>query len=120
MSGPTKKQQKMEQLISAWRRLAPNKSFGGMTLPQFEALAKPVRDAIALIADLDTQRTQAINQREDGFVAFFAQAELMVNGVRADPTEGPDGSLIEAMGYRRKSERKSGLTRGKQPPPPKT
>jgi len=38
----------------------------------------------------------------------------VVNGVLADPTEGPDSSLYEAMGYTRKSERKSGLTRGKK------
>jgi hypothetical protein len=117
MSGPKQNQQKMEQLISAWRKLASNKSFGGMTQPEFEALAAPVRNAIALIVDLENQRTQAINQRDDGFTNFFAKAELVVNGVRADPTEGPDSSLIEAMGYTRKSERKSGLTRGKQPPP---
>jgi hypothetical protein len=31
--------------------------------------------------------------------------------VLSDPTEGPDSALYEAMGYTRKSERKSGLTR---------
>ena len=40
-----------------------------------------------------------------------SQAQLVVAGVLADPTEGPDSSLYEAMGYTRKSERRSGLTR---------
>jgi hypothetical protein len=31
--------------------------------------------------------------------------------VTGDPAFGPDSSLYEAMGYVRKSERKSGLTR---------
>jgi len=35
----------------------------------------------------------------------------VVAGVKADPTEGPDSSLLEAFGYTRKSERKSGLSR---------
>jgi hypothetical protein len=34
-----------------------------------------------------------------------------VNGVLADPEEGPDSPLYEAFGYTRASERKSGLTR---------
>jgi hypothetical protein len=44
----------------------------------------------------------------------------VVNGVRADPEEGDDSALYEAMGYTRRSERKSGLTRKKPPTTPKT
>ena len=35
----------------------------------------------------------------------------VVASVNADPTEGPNSSLLEAFGYTRKSERKSGLSR---------
>jgi hypothetical protein len=59
----------------------------------------------------EDQLTQALAARDN---AGAAKAELIVNGVRADPTEGADSALIEAMGYTRKSERKSGLTRKKQ------
>ena len=38
----------------------------------------------------------------------------MVNAVKGDPDEGEDGELYEAMGYVRKSERRSGLSRGKK------
>jgi hypothetical protein len=41
----------------------------------------------------------------------------LVNGVLADPTEGPDSALYEAFGYTRKSERKSGLTRASKTRP---
>ncbi|HEV7798912.1 MAG TPA: hypothetical protein VGO73_12180 [Pyrinomonadaceae bacterium] len=111
----------MEQLLNAWKNIAPTKSFAGMTLNEFQNFAKPVQDAIAALADIEQQRTQTINQRDDAFAVFFAKAELVVNAVRGDPTEGPDSSLIEAMGYTRKSERKSGLTTKKKetPPPPK-
>jgi hypothetical protein len=51
--------------------------------------------------------------------------QLVVSGVLADPSEGPDSSVYEAMGYTRKSERRSGLTRkgnnaptGSTPPTP--
>jgi hypothetical protein len=43
----------------------------------------------------------------------------VVNGVKGDPAFGEDSDLYETMGYVRKSERKSGLTRKKSTPPAK-
>jgi len=40
----------------------------------------------------------------------------IINGILADPTEGPDSALIEALGYTRKSARRSGLTRKRGEP----
>ena len=63
--------------------------------------------------------------RDSADEAFNTKAQQVVNGVLADPTEGPDSALYEGFGYTRKSERKSGLTRkggsskGGAPPPPK-
>ena len=111
MSSPKDKELKMQQLINAWQTLSPAKSFGGMTLAQFQAIAAPAAAARQTIADLEDQLTAAKNARDDADAAFAEKAQLVVAGVQADPTEGPDSSLIEAMGYTRKSERKSGLTR---------
>ena len=59
-----------------------------------------------------------INSREDADQVSLAKAAMIVAGVVGDPSFGPDSSLYEAMGYTRKSERKSGLTRkgGGTPP----
>ena len=46
----------------------------------------------------------------------MTRVQLVVAGVIADPTEGANSALYEAMGYVRKSERKSGLTRKKITP----
>ena len=123
-SNPKTNEQKMNAMINAWETLAPAKTFGGMTLEQFKAVVAPAQAARARIADLETQMTQALNDRDAGDAAFLSKAQLVVNGVLADPTEGPDSSLYEAMGYTRKSERRSGLTRkgnsdGAPPPAPK-
>ena len=109
---PKSNEQKMNTMLSAWETLAPAKSFGGMTLDQFKAVAAPAQAARRRIAELEGQMTQAINDRDNADTAFLAKAQLVVNGVLADPTEGPDSSLYEAMGYTRKSERRSGLHRG--------
>ena len=119
MPSPKDNEQKMERMINAWRTLAPDKTFGGMTLTQFEATAAPARAARQRIEDLDDQRTQAISEREQADDAFAAKAQLVVNGVLADPTEGPDSPLYEAFGYTRQSARKSGLTRSRKQPPTK-
>ncbi|HEX8136226.1 MAG TPA: hypothetical protein VF544_01420 [Pyrinomonadaceae bacterium] len=101
----------MERMLNAWETLAPDKSFGGMTLAQFQAAAAPARAARQRLDDLEDQRKQAITDRETADEAFFDKAQLVVNGVLADSSYGPDSALYEAMGYTRKSERKSGLTR---------
>jgi len=63
--------------------------------------------------------TLLIDQRDIADVETNRLIQLVVKGVVGDPTFGEDSALYEAMGYVRKSERKSGLKRGKQPPPAK-
>lgn len=108
---PKEMAEKIEKMISAWRTLAPNKSFGGMTLAQFEAAADPSRAARRKIEELDAQRADAVIERDTADEDFEAKAKFVVAGVLADPTEGPDSALYAAFGYTRTSERKSGLTR---------
>ena len=104
-------------MLNAWETLAPNKSFGGMTLAQFQAAVQPAQTARQRIDDLEDQLKQAQADRDRADEDFLAKAQLVVAGVLADPTEGPDSALYEAFGYTRKSERKSGLSRkGKQTP----
>ena len=101
-------EEKIRTTVTAWEQLAANKKFGGMSLDEFKAAVAPSLDARTLIDQLQHQLTQAINQRDDADDVSLAKIQLVVNGVLADPTE--DGSLHEAMGYIRKSERKSGKT----------
>jgi hypothetical protein len=106
-------------MLNAWRTLAPDQTFGGMTLTQFEAATAPSRAARQRIEDLNDQLTQAITERDAADEFFAVKAQLVVNGVLADPNFGPDSALYEALGYTRRSERKSGLTRRHNQPPDK-
>ena len=114
MPSPKNNEEKMERMLNAWRTLAPAKSFGGMTLAQFEEAAAPARAKRRQIEELNDQLARAIAEREQADDAFTAKAQLVVAGVLADPTEGADSALYEAFGYTRKSDRKSGLTRRKR------
>ena len=108
---PNSTEEKITRMITAWETLAPNKTFGGMTLTQFREVAQPALDARDLINELEGQLTRAINNRDTADEVFLEKAQLVVNGVLADPTEGPDSGLYERFGYTPKREHKSGLTR---------
>ena len=111
MVSPKDIEEKMDRMLNAWQSLAPAKTFGGMTLAQFQAVIQTSKDARQRIADLEEQTRKAIADRDAADEVFNAKAKLIVNGVRADPTEGEDSALYAGLGYKTESTRKSGLTR---------
>lgn len=112
---PKQAEEKIRVVINAWETLRPTKSFAGMTLAQSKAKTQASFDTRATIATLDNQLLAEQNKRDDADAASLATIQLIVNAVKGDPEEGEDGELYEAMGYTRKSERSSGLHRGKTP-----
>ena len=116
MSGtsPGTVEKKLGDVVSAWETLRPAKSFAGLTLAQFKTAIKPSADARVAIDGLDNQLIAAQDQRDIADVESMKKLLLVVNGVKGDPDEGEDGELYEAMGYVRKSERKSGKTNKKK------
>ncbi len=119
-NNPRQSESRINQTLNAWTILRPDKSFAGLSLAQFEARMKPSLDARAAIRALESQLLAAQNQRDDADKTALATIALVVNAVKGDPAEGEDGELYEAMGYVRKSERKSGLRRGKTGPAAKS
>lgn len=122
-NSPKETEERLDRIVSAWRAHAADKTFGGMTLPQFEAEIAPSRTVRVQLAANETEKTGLINNRDDADEHSLTKAQLMVNGVNGDPNFGPNSTLIEAIGYVRKSERKTGLTRkagGNAPAAPKT
>ena len=115
-NSPKTTMEKIERMINAWRTLAPDKTFAGMTLAQFEAAVAPSRDARRRIDDLNDQLIEAMADRDTADDTSTARIQQVVAGVLADPTEGPDSPLYEAFGYTRKSERKPGGPRRRNPP----
>ena len=110
---PTEFGDRLDKVLTAWKDLRPAKQFAGMTLAQFTAKVQPSLDTRATIDGLEEQKKVAMDQRDKADTASNEQLLLVVNAVKGDPDEGEDGELYEAMGYVRKSDRKSGLTRKK-------
>ncbi|MFA6288507.1 MAG: hypothetical protein WC661_14080 [Opitutaceae bacterium] len=111
---PNKAGAKISQVITAWETLRPAKTFAGLTLDQFKTAVQPSIDTRANIESLKDQLAAAQTLRQDADEASIGTILLVVNAVKGDPAEGEDGELYEAMGYVRKSERRSGLSRGKK------
>ena len=96
---------------AAWRELAPDASFAGKTLAEFEEASAPPLNLRDEIVALETQLVGKKAAKLDAEVAANELLDLVVNSVRGTPGFGPDSALYRALGYVRKSERKSGLTR---------
>jgi hypothetical protein len=111
MLKPKELLEKLDRIDNAWQMLAPNKTFGGMTLSQFEEECLPSREARNAIEDLQDLLTKALAGRDTADANTASKIQLVVAGALGDPTEGANSALYEAFGYTRKSERRTGLTR---------
>ena len=63
------------------------------------------------IEDAEEEMRQAITDRENADDVSLQRAQQVVNGVLAEPLEGPDSTLYESFGYTARRDRASGPTR---------
>ncbi len=113
MSQPKDTLERIQIFLRAWETIRPDKSFGGMTFAQFKAGVKNSLDIREELSVLESQTQSKKIERDASDKNSNRLMQLVVNGVVGDPEEGPDGELYEALGYTRKSVRKTGLTRKK-------
>jgi len=107
------------EVKTAWENMRPEKSFYGLTLEGFKQEVKPLTDALAEIADLESRLQHAISKRRAATPAAMKVVKGVVSAVKGDPTEGEDGELYAAMGYVAQNQRSTGLKRTrKQAPTP--
>ena len=114
---PKTNEDKMLKVLNAWKTLAPKKVFAGKTVEEYEAQVDKSLAPRQRLLTMKDEETMEITTREVEDVMTLSEIEVVVAGVIADPTEGSDSALYEAMGYIRKSARKSGLTRKKKTTP---
>jgi hypothetical protein len=109
----TQKARRIDKLIEAWTVHRPKKSFGGMTLPDFNAAIKPSIDVRQQIEETRVQLGALLVKRAEADRAAMPVVNHVVKNVVADPAEGDNGVLYEAIGYVRRSKRATGLHRKK-------
>lgn len=117
-NNPKANEEKMLQVLNGWKTLAPDKRFGGITVADYETLVNTSLAPRQRLTELDDEKLREQAKRDAADEITMEQIQFIVNGVLADPSEGPNSALYESFGYVRKDERKSGLTRKKKEPAP--
>lgn len=102
---------RIERIRTAWRELAPDVAFGGVSLAQFEEGSEPPLATREELQRLDRATEAARVARDKADVEAGQLLEFVVDAVKGTPGYGQDCALYRAFGYIRKSERKTGLTR---------
>jgi hypothetical protein len=114
-TSPKKNEERITKVLQAWQTLRPDKTFAGLTLDQFKTQIQPSFTTRDTIVAIDNQLIAAQNQRNEADKQSLETVRLVINAVKGDVDEGPNGDLYEAMGFVPDKERKSGLSRGKRP-----
>jgi hypothetical protein len=97
--------------LAAWREIAPQASFAGMNLAEFETQTASLAERIQKLQALDAQYAAELKAREEADAAAREILRLVAHGVRGNPTYGEDSQRYRAMGFVPLSQRQSGLTR---------
>ena len=101
----------LNDILSAWKELAPTAQFAGLTLGEFEAKVEPSFTTRTEVSTLETQLKAVRQSRKNADEVSNEDALNVVNGVRSAPGYGENSALYRAMGYIPKNDRKSGLVR---------
>src|SRR2546423_12155142 len=101
MSQPKNTLEKITRVINGWETLAPDKTFGGMTLAQLKAAVKPSFDTRDELRVLESQVQAKQAERDDSDDESLQVIKRVVLGVLGDPAFGPDSPLYESFGYTR-------------------
>ena len=98
------------QFIAAWREYAPEATFDGSTLAQFEAETLEQLNVSLLMEAAKAQIAGLMMDRDRAHAAMNRKMVMVAKAVRGHFAFGEDSKMYRAMGYVPLSERQSGLT----------
>jgi len=103
---------------NAWKQGAPAAVFRGISQPAFQADINAAAAEEQEIANLEAQLQLKKVSVDARYKKLNEDSIKVRDGVEGHEDFGSDHPLLEAMGFVRSSERKSGLTRKKTPSVP--
>ena len=108
------------KMNDAWAEGAPKVEFMGVTQADLSAKMTAIEGKEQTLGDLRAQVKMLEDEINDDYADLDDTIVSVGNGVRGSKDYGDDSPLYGAMGFVRKSDRASGLTRKtKQTPPDK-
>lgn len=109
--------ERVTRMSTAWAQGAPSVKFRGITQPGFQAEIQAVAAEEQELADMEAAVSMKRISIENRYKKLAEDSNNIREGVEGHEDFGPDHPIIEAMGFVRASDRKSGLTRKKNQPP---
>jgi hypothetical protein len=109
--------ERVEKMNSAWAQGASSIPFGGITQTAFEGEITGVAADDQEIANLQAQVKMKQTARDERYKRINGMSIKVRDGVEGHADFGPNHPIIDAMGFVRTSDRKSGLTQKKTGPP---
>ena len=104
------------KMNDAWKEGAPNAEFMGVTQDELNTKITAIETKEQSLDDLRAQVKMREDEISDDYVELDETLVDVGNGVRGDKNYGDDSPLYGAMGFVRKSDRASGLTRKAKTP----
>ena len=111
--------ERIEKFRGAWEKNAESITLMGTTLAEFTEATKAPCDAKAEAEELRKEAKRRYVKGLNALPEVMPLLERLVYAVQASPEFGPNSAFYQELGYVRKSDRKSGLSR-KNPGQPAT
>ena len=105
--------QRRDQFLSSWRKFAPDVTFAGITLAEFEEDSKKPLDVRKDMADAATTLKGLMLKRDKADAALNEEIILIAHAIRGTPEFGEDCEFYRSLGFIPKSERKKN-TKGRK------
>ena len=102
------------QMNDAWVEGAPDVDFNGISQQEFAADLADAENDDAEIADMEAKLQMRRDVRDGKYFSINQKRSRVGQGVAGNPAYGDDSPLYGGMGFVRKSDRASGLTRKKK------
>jgi hypothetical protein len=114
-----------EQFLSSWLEFAPDVTFAGLTLAQFEDKSKTPLNARKSIREVQTKLRGLLLDRDKADELLNQDLILIAHAIRGNELFGEDCAFYRSLGFIPKSERRTGtgarkkaeLTAPAAPPP---
>ena len=101
----------LEVLASGWEKYAVDHTLSGYTLAQLKALIASLKDLVAAMDALKLEYRGKIAARQSMGLELRDIRQRIVHCIRGHEDFGEDSEFYRFLGFKTKSERRSGLTR---------
>jgi len=105
--------QRRDQFLSSWQEFAPDVTFAGISLAQFEEESKKPLDVRKDMADATTKLKGLMLKRDKADASLNDEVILIAHAIRGNPEFGEDCEFYRSLGFIPKSERKK-ATQGRK------